>query len=210
MQKIKIQKNKGFTLIETMIAVSLFMVVITIGLGAIINANNVHKKSEDVRNIVDNLNFIMEEMTRSIRTGYDYRCFITGDTISSSSVLPAQSCQNGFALAFESSLGDPNDNTDQWVYYFLVDNSDINNPIGRIWKSTNGGDVNTFIQLTSDEINIDLNKSGFSVLGAESPFVGNTQQPFVTIRLSGTINSQNTITPFSLQTSVSQRLIDLQ
>jgi prepilin-type N-terminal cleavage/methylation domain-containing protein len=206
----KKNNQKGFTLIETMIAVSLFVIVVMIGMGSLINANAIHRKSEDARSILDNLSFILEDMSRNLRTGYDYHCFVLGDTISSNDVLPAKSCANGFALAFEHSLGDPNDNTDQWVYYFLVDTNNINNPIGRIWKSTQGGDVNTFIQLTTDEINIDLSKSGFAVLGAEAQSTGDTQQPLVGIRISGTINSRGNITPFSLQTSASQRLIDIQ
>jgi prepilin-type N-terminal cleavage/methylation domain-containing protein len=210
MQKKQLQKNKGFTLIETMIAVSLFLIIVTIGLGALLNANSVHKKSEEMRSILDNMSFIIEDMTRSVRTGYNYRCFVVGDTISSANVLPPQGCSNGLALAFESSLGDPNDNSDQWVYYFLLDNSDINNPIGRIWKSVEGGDLNTFVQLTDDRVNIDLDKSGFSVLGALPPSAGDFQQPLVRIRIAGVVNSEEGSTSFDLETSVSSRLIDVQ
>ena len=62
------------------------------------------------------------------------------------------------------------------------------------------------MQLTPDEVVIN-SISSFSVLGAEPP-PGDSQEPFVTIRLVGKITTQNVTTPFSLQTSVSQRLID--
>jgi hypothetical protein len=60
------------------------------------------------------------------------------------------------------------------------------------------------------EIEIDSNNSGFVVKGALPVSGGDVRQPFVIIRLVGTITSKdNVITPFSLQTSVSQRLIDV-
>ena len=59
--------------------------------------------------------------------------------------------------------------------------------------------------------------SGFSVLGAEPPEAngsGDLQQPFVTIRLVGSItykkdSAEEVVTPFSLQTSASPRLVDV-
>jgi hypothetical protein len=61
------------------------------------------------------------------------------------------------------------------------------------------------VALTPPEVKINP-ISGFSVFGAE-PFP-DKEQPLVKIRLVGTITYQNVITPFSLQTSVSQRASD--
>ena len=69
----KNNKQTGYTIIETMISVSLFLIIITIGMGALLNANLLHQKSRDMRSIMDNLSFIMEDMSRNLRTGYDYR-----------------------------------------------------------------------------------------------------------------------------------------
>ena len=74
-----------------------------------------------------------------------------------------------------------------------------------IYRSVDGG--TTWVQLNPPEVLIS-SISGFSVLGALSP-PGDLQQPFVTIRLVGRITTQNVVTPFSLQTSVSQRVIDI-
>ena len=65
----------------------------------------------------------------------------------------------------------------------------------------------SFVQLVPDEVEIDP-LSYFSVSGAEPP-PGDSRQPFVTIRLIGEITFKNVVTPFSLQTSISQRLIDI-
>ena len=78
---------------------------------------------------------------------------------------------------------------------------------GTIRKSVLGGADGTFIILNPEEIKID-SISSISVFGAEPPS-GDLQQPFVTIKLVGKITYQNIETPFSLQTSVSQRQIDI-
>ncbi len=201
--RIKKNKNSGFTIIETMISVSLFIIIVTAGMGALLNANLLHQKSQNMRSIMDNLSFIMEDMSNNLRTGYSYHC-INGSDFYGSLATPL-SGTNCWGIAFEYQNGSQTDSNDQWVYF--IDNS------GKIWKSTQGPYVNppiNYVQLTPDEVTIDVGASGFSVLGAESPraTVPDFQQPFVTIRLKGKITYNNTETPFSLQTSISQRGVD--
>lgn len=204
MKKNIIKKESGYTMIETMIAVSLFIIIVMMGMGALLNANALHQKSQNMRSIIDNLSFTMEDMSRNLRTGYNYYCLVAGDPINSNTVSITKSCDTGGGgIVFEQQNGTPpsappanSNTTDQWVYY-------INN--GKIFKSTDGL-TTTPIQLTPDEVNI--NSASFIVKGAEpSP---DTLQPFVTIKLVGTITipGKNIVTPFSLQTSVSQRQTD--
>ena len=183
-------ENRGFTIIETMIAVSLFLVIIMVGMTSLLNSTMLQRKSQDMRSIMDSLSFIMEDMSRNLRTGYDYHCIDDGDITATN----PHDCVYGTGISFKSTSGD------QWVYMVYPD--------GSIQKSVSGGAVGTFVMLTLPEVKID-SVSGFSVSGALPP-AGDTQQPFVTIRLVGTITSENNlITPFSLQTSVSQRLVDI-
>ena len=192
--------NRGYTIIETMIAVSLFIVVVMIAMGALLNANLLHQKSRDMRSIMDNLSFAMEDMSRNLRTGYNYKCYDAPGEIINVSV--PQSCESGWALAFETSTGVSGNDADQWVYYVGTNGGDSKL---RIFKSVDGG-ASSF-QLTSDEV--ELNEAYvFSVLGAEPP-LGNLQQPLVNIKLIGKIIYKDFETPFSLQTSVSQRVIDI-
>lgn len=193
-----------------MIATSLFIIIVTASMDALLNANLLHEKSRNMRSIMDNLSFVMEDISRNSRTGYNYHCFAAGDTIpsiTSNIVSTPNSCANGWAIAFESANGVPSNDgisdakdNDQWVYY-------ISN--GKLFRSMTGPyRASNFIQLTPDEVVID-SISSFSVLGAESFSHGNRQQPFITLRLVGNIILKNVVTPFSLQTSVSQRLIDI-
>lgn len=192
MKKENRKLNRGFTIIEMMVALSIFLMVVGIGIGALLNANLISHKSKNLRSIMDNLSFIMEEISRNIRTGYHYQCIddslILGDP---------HSCADGWGLAFENAFGDPDLEEDQWGYYFFGD---------KIYKSAQGASPGTFVQLNPSEIVIS-DSSGFSVLGAET-FPEDNQQPLVIIRLVGNINYRGIATPFSLQTTISQRVND--
>ena len=204
--------NGGFTIIETMIVVSLFIVITTVGMGALLNANLVFQKSQNMRSLIDNMNFVMEEMSRSLRTGYNYHCVNLQSIESSTELSKPKSCDTnapvGWGVAFENVYGDntandvpvpdPVDNEDQWVYKIEA---------GKIFKSTNS--AASFVQLTSDEIFVDPELSYFVVSGAESPSKSDFKQPLITIRLVGSITYQNVVTSFALQTTVSQRLVDI-
>ncbi len=204
----KIIKNKkGYTIIETMIAVSLFIIIVMAGMGALLNANLLHQKSRDMRSILDSLSFIMEDMSRNLRTGHNFRC-IDVDSFTPAVLSTVKSGEDCWGVAFESQDGIVSNQNDQWVYFIRND--------GKIFRATKAPYTNPdtdpaseFVQLTPDEVFIDP-VSGFSVLGASPVSSGDRQQPFITIRLVGTISYKNNITsPFSLQTSVSQRLIDV-
>jgi prepilin-type N-terminal cleavage/methylation domain-containing protein len=192
MKGVNLQKNKGFTIIETMIAISLFLVVITVGMEALLNASLINTKSQDMRSIMDNLSFIMDDMSKNLRTGHDYHCIDDGNVTATN---PHDCSVNGGGISFKSVSGS------QWVYTI---NSD-----GTIQKSVSGGAAGTFVVLSSSEIKID-SSSSFLVSGALPP-PGDIKQPFVTVKLVGTITSKrdNIVTPFTLETSVSQRLIDV-
>ena len=92
-----------------MISISLFIVIVMTGMGALLNANLIHQKSQDMRSIMDNLNFIMEDMSKNLRTGYNYRCYTGGsitDIIDDSNISSTRSCNSGgWGIAFEHQNG---------------------------------------------------------------------------------------------------------
>lgn len=190
----------GYTIIETMISISIFLVVILAGMSSLLNASGLHQKSQDMRTLTDNLGFIMEEVSRNIRTGSNYRCITDGDFVNS--VDSPLSCSSGGAIAFEYTFGDPLTDEDQWIY--KIDSVDGGTTFN-ISKSVDRGV--TWVQLNPGEIVLS-GTSGFSVLGAEKA-PGDSQQPLVLIRLAGTITSKGGVSTFSVQTSVSQRLVDI-
>ena len=64
----------GFTLIELMVATTLFTVIMLMGVGTLIISSNGARNSHKLRVAVDNVNFAMESMTRELRTGSHFYC----------------------------------------------------------------------------------------------------------------------------------------
>lgn len=187
-------ENNGFTLIEVMIAVALFTIIMTIGIGAVLRSNANHKKTQTVREITDNLSFIMEDMSRNLRLGSSYHC---GDL--TAGIEDPMDCQASSTIAFESMTGTPGDASDQVVYGVTSD--------GRIIKSSDSGATSQ--NLTPPEVLIDIARSSFSVIGSDAYASGDRVQPRAIIRLAGSVVYQDIESTFNLQTTVSQRLIDL-
>ena len=179
-----------------MIAVALFTIIMTIGIGAVLNSNNNHKKTETIRAVTDNLSFIMEDMSRNLRLGSSYHCVDGSDP---SNIEEPYDCQSAPTVAFESMTGVPGNATDQVVYGITSD--------GGIIKSTDGGSSSK--NLTPPEVLIDTARSGFSVVGASAYASGDRVQPRVLIRLSGKVVYKDLESNFNIETTVSERLIDL-
>ena len=64
--------NKGFTLIEILVAVAIFALVMLIAVGAVLSAVDANRKAQSLNSIVNNLSFALESMIRDMRTGKDY------------------------------------------------------------------------------------------------------------------------------------------
>jgi len=59
----------GFTLIEMMVSVSIFAIVVMISMTAILSVVDSNKKAQSLKSVMNNLNFALETMTRSVKTG---------------------------------------------------------------------------------------------------------------------------------------------
>lgn len=217
--KEEINKNKlreGFTLIEVMISIGLFTVVMVIGIGAILGVSSTHRKNQAMRAVVDNLSFLMEDMARSIRLGGYYVCIpdvVNDFTLnvwdgSQRTEDGGGGSENCKGLSFEPYWNYvPLDYTNQVIYLI----NDPNNGAGTIFKkefdnpSMSASDMKP---VTPAEINIDVEHSGFTVTGS-SPTDSPKIQPKVTIILKGTVTVGGNTNQFNLQTTVSQRLLDI-
>ncbi|TAL48937.1 prepilin-type N-terminal cleavage/methylation domain-containing protein [Patescibacteria group bacterium] len=122
----KVSRHKqGFTLVELLVAVSLFLVIMTISLGAVISVLNAGRKSRAIKDVMTNLNFALEVMAREIKFGKNYGCSIA-------------LCSNGDSqISLTSSAGAS-------IIYRLNNN--------KIEKSTNGG--STYLAVTAPEITV--------------------------------------------------------
>lgn len=207
---LKIKTNhtkpvKGFTLIELMVSVAIFAVVAVVSISSLSAINYANKKAQTMRAIIDNLNFAMENMARSLRVGTTYHCDYQKDGSGYPRIYEPLDCPSpSGSIAFESYDGDPGNANDQIVY-------GLDPNTGQIMKSKDSG--TTFLPLTP---HIDSPLGGFQPLTINYLHfyvAGSTEndgiQPRVVIVVGGTAYYDNkTSTDFQLETSVTQRRID--
>lgn len=201
MMRNKLKDTSAFTLIEIMIAVALFSIIMTIGIGAVLNVTKVHKKSQTTRNVLDNIDFIMEDITRNIRLGTLYHCNIyaaSAINVPNDCPITSSAPEPYFSFAFEPVGGNTTDVSDQVVYRMQS--------VGSYYQliKGKGTDQSKDQILTPAEVHI-FKSSGFNVVNASNT-IG--LQPMVTIRLVGEIVFQDIKTPFAIQTTVTERQIN--
>jgi prepilin-type N-terminal cleavage/methylation domain-containing protein len=66
-----INKKRGFTLIEMLVSIAIFSVVMVIVMGTIVTIVDVSRKTRTMTEAMSNLNFVVESMTRTLKTAID-------------------------------------------------------------------------------------------------------------------------------------------
>lgn len=74
MKKSSIHNQAGFTLVELMVSLSLFIIVVLALIGSLYTVNDASRRVQAMRTVMDNLNFAMEHMSRNIRTSEAIVC----------------------------------------------------------------------------------------------------------------------------------------
>jgi len=187
--------NKGFSLVEMLVAVALFTSVMLIGVGALLSLIDANRKAQALNSVMNNLNFALEGMSRNMRVGTTYHCSINNNV--PPNIDTTKDCKNGGKLiGFEASSGDPDDPNDQFVY--RVNGTQLE-------MSRTSGSANSFISIIAAEVTIeDFN---FYVDGTST---SDGLQPRIVITIKGSAGvNEKTRTEFNLQTMVSQRVLDL-
>lgn len=186
----KFKKNAGFTLVEMLIAVALFVTVVAISIGAVLTVFDANRKAQASKTVVDNLNLSIENMARVVRFGSHYHCDTNINANFSNPPSPAD-CLNGGPLLAVNFKG----NT---IVYRLNGTA--------IERSDNGG--SSYTAITAPETVIQHLR--FYVDGAnESPSL---EQPYVVAVIKGYVGSAGKPTAqsqFSIQTMMSQRELDI-
>jgi type II secretory pathway pseudopilin PulG len=214
--KTKRQKKKnGFSLIEIVVSLGIFMAVVTIAMGAVLTLFDSNKRVQDLKSIINNLNVSLDSMTRELVVGSNYVCGgITGS-------LPGPMDQitecpddagagAGTTIVFCSSDNQP------IAYRYLgqgIDRriGDLENTDTECQAGTSIEWLEEWIRITAPEVKI--NDMKFYVSAPESPQsgVGDScfKQSRVLIKIDGEAGRENRKTEFELQTTISQRMPDL-
>lgn len=197
----------GFTLVEMMITIGLFTVIMTIGIGAILGVNSTQRKTQGMRAVVDSLSFVMEDMARSMRLGELFYCKQGISAISFADVNN-QATNDGSqcpSISFEPYWDrQPVETNNQIVYY--ITEIDGRGVIIKKDNTNTSFSTSSWSVITPPEIDIDTNRSGFYVTNSGA---GDNLQPRIKIVLTGSVRLAGSETEFNMQTTVSQRLLDV-
>lgn len=197
----KKQKNKAFTLIELMVATTIFTIVMLMGVGSLVTSSNAAKSAQKLQIAVDNVNFAMESMTREIRMGTNYYC--ANSYTMSKDDKSTSDCVNGGIIAFTpQQIGS---NPPSRVGYFKEPKI-INGVAGSTLTRCEYITSNICTSIVSPSVNVE--GMGFYVKGSTLPANDGGLshiQPSVRILMKGTISINGVGTPFALQTMASQR-----
>lgn len=178
------KQNTGFTLIELLVSIALFSVVLTATLGSIMTIVDSNRKARSLMSVTNNLNFAVDAMVRSFKTGVASALFITSNTAN-------KKCFETEEINYASSA----DFDIRFVEYCWKNVGDI----GKITKQRQGD--SSAVDLTASDVDIDY-----------ADFVDTSfgDQPMLMIVLRGTVRvSPKISSEFSIQTSVSQRKLNI-
>jgi len=189
-------KQKGFTLIEMMVAISIFAIVVTIGTSGLLAMNTAYKKTRSQRAAFDSMNFVMESMVREIRTGREFTSRQSGEYVGDgnddTTSLP-QAYSN--VLHFTNQSGCR-------VSYELRG--------GVLSRGVSEGEDGALCLSADQEFNsigdVEITELRFSVRGTSQ---SDRFQPHVNILLVANAKFGTVVTPLTVQTGVTQRLIDI-
>lgn len=204
----KHHSKRAFTLIEMMVSVALFLIVMTIALGAVLSIIDGNKKTQAINSVSNNLSSAIENMVRDLKTGYDYRCNVaplgrwplTGAGVA---------CNPGTAInniSFKSTISGE---VRSAQYYLKTDTVTGRKTIVKYFCPAV---ENTCLE-SSNYIEVDITSSDIDVqsfgLYVNVPAPG-TAQPSIFMLIRGTayVNSTSA-SNFSIQTFVSQRLLNI-
>ncbi len=182
--------SRGFTLIEILVSVAIFTTVMVIALGALLSMSESDRKAQTLKSVINNLNFTLDAMSRSMRTGVNYHCDVSQGTITAT-----RDCSSTPATSVAFLAAD-----NQTVKYCRGNGSTCSASGTAVLVSKGSA---AYAPLTASEVAI--TNLQFYVTGAQSA----TIQPYIVILLSGRVQvSASQTSAFDLQTSVTQRLYD--
>lgn len=189
--------KSGFTLVEMLVAVAVFMVVVTSAVTAIYSMIDANKKSRSIKDVVSNVNFSLESISRDMRMGKDYQC-----ADENGNFISCNSSSGNIAISFISNKDINMDGeSDDKIWYRFVDRPSSGE--GNIQRGYIKSGTIVWESLTAPIETVKINDMLFFVSGNS---LDDLLQPKVFIAIQGESgNNQKTRTEFSLQTTISQR-----
>lgn len=198
-RELSLRDNSAFSLVEMLVAIGIFMSIMTVSVSALISIMGANKKAQAIKSTVDSVTFALENISRDMRIGSGYKC-------STPDVTGGKDCIVGStAVEYTNSAGEGI----EYKFTPSIDTSGV--AVSELTKrKLSCATANCSVDLISKDSNVHIDNMTFYVIGADheldSPITTKTQ-PRVIITASGFISAKGSAnTTFNLQTNISQRI----
>lgn len=187
--RLKRLGGEGFTLLEMLIAVSVFATVATMSVGTLLAVSDAQQKILTLRVTQDNLGYVFDTMGKEIRTGTSYHC---GTGVDDFSANPRDCADGGPSFTFLSGAN-------KVTYQIRA---------GRMERVFMGGTPSQAISVLTP-FGMTITNLKFYVWGSPLASSGDIYQPRVLIIVQGTAGvKERTKSSINIQTMISQRALD--
>lgn len=180
---MKFYPHRGYTLLELIVSVGIFSMVMLAATSAYLSLVATDRQARATADVVTNLSFAVDSMTREIRTGTAYKC-------NNSSGTPNCTATPGTSFGFTDSRSPA-----RTIIYSVVNH--------QLMVSING----VVSSLTDPRVSVDA--LSFYVRGVGTTGGDALIQPQVLLTLRGTLQTKDKSIAFSIQSSAEQRYLDL-
>ncbi len=205
--------SKGFTLVEMIVAIAIFMIVAVVAVGSLVRIVALNRQAQALQASVNNVSFAIDSMSREIRQGSNIGCLQTygGEqfTPSASSGCTSLSPNANALIYFRTAKVDSNGCNLYYAYWFMPAATAGQYILEKGQQRSctdpfqyNGGNGNFYPII--DTANVTLTGYNLAVFSS-----GNFTYKWVFVRLKGIagIRAQDQNT-FDVETSLSQRVND--
>ncbi len=211
--------KKGFSIIELMVAVSVFITVIVISSASFLSVLSSNKKTRALRDVMDAINFPVEEITRNLRTGTEYLCINNGTSNAETNLqLSGDKWVPGYASVVSANCG-LGSGLHQGVSFFRQNPEDTHYR-SAYWSNgscimkrdgTDGASPSSASCIT-DSDTVEIKRFQLISVGAGNEGAGAQRQPRIQLIIEGTAKTASGTfyeTDFQVQTTITQRNLDL-
>ena len=189
---------QGFTLMELMLAITLFSAAMIISVSSLLGVIDFQRKASALQRVENNVNFAVKSMMVDISVGDLYRCGKSVPAGPADSITP-QSCWSGGGplIVFR------NVRNEKTVY--RVSGGAIERCVdAAVSGACDSGSGLSYLRLTAADVIIDSAISRIYVDGAEGTAAGDTKQPRTQLVIRASANVGGQIEIINIQSAVSQ------
>lgn len=187
--------KKGFTLVESLVAVGLFSILVAVAWGGFVNALRTQREVTAMISAQSNAGLALEQMAREIRTGYLF-CHDPGSSVPNLTCASSCTVEANGAWKCDNTLDFFNAASEEVTYRLQG---------GALQRAAGGS--GSFQSITSDNVNIQ-----YLSFYLQGQLEGDHWNPRITISLevspSSTYLSPGFNNILNLETTVSARAID--